>query len=510
MSNDIASDLLQRGLTAMDIGDNEVALDYLSQAVTEDPDLLEAWEALSKLESGPEKETALQNVLRLDPDNKEAQKALNKLNKRSGRGSRSGDNEEWVPGIKRRQLRRVLIALTIFTIVIFGGVFAIIGVVTNQRRTEDATATAQVMQLTSVQSTFVAEANATSTQKLIDDANATSTQLVLTTATPTATSTSVLPPTFTPTAEATEILVRQFELPPGDVPGTIYAWGGLNAVSRQYLDLRRYTLGGSGSFTQIVDTLSSSISVNQAGTIAVYERYLPAQDLTSVYRVDLTDPQAGSVDLSSVYAAASVFGAFQPKLSRDGSKLVFIGSSLTTSRDTVLVMDMTTEQITVVTRDQANYRYPAISADGSYVAAVREDDTGDIDMVLFDLSQEPTDTGYVTVDLTIDGAAIIEAYPSFSADSTLLAYSAAASSTPNNHEIFLIGLDNGQPTPGNIPLATSEFDEIRPIFSPDGGYIAYSANPSGSYNIYIRDLNGTDVYQLTEENANVFVGAWTN
>lgn len=515
MGDDYASDLLQRGLTAMDVGDNEAAVDYLRQAVEADPDSLEGWEALANVVDDPdEKEVALNQVLRLDPDHKQAQKELNKIEKKRKRAEanpiRGDGNEEWVPGIKRRELRIAIIGLGIFTVVVFGAAFALISSVNQREAQFQAEVAAQETRVAQVTETSVAAGIASQTAEYQAQLDATSTQLALTTATPTPTETPNLPPTFTPTAGATEMITRLFELPPAEVTGTIYGWGGPAIVSREYLELRTYPLASDGAYTQLNDDLVKNVSVNESATVATYQRYFTSQSLAAIYQVNLVDPEVLPTDLDFIYTSDSIFTAFDPQTTRDGNKMVFIGQDITEERTGVYMADLTTNEVVVISRDSAQYRQPTISDDGSYIAAVREDEAGRVDLILFDLTQPLTESGFVTVDLTIDGEAIIEAYPRFSPDAGLLAYSAAASSTPNNHEIFIIGLSNGQPAPGNIPVATAPYDEIWPVFSPDGNYLAYGARVTDTYDILIRDLSGNDVYQLTEDESSNFPGDWIN
>lgn len=514
MGEDYASDLLQRGLTAMDVGDNEAAIDYLRQAVAADPDSLEGWEALAGLLDDPvEKEDALNHVLRLDPDNATAKKAFKKIEKQRKRADanpiKGNADEEWVPGIKRRELRYALIGLAVFTVFVFGVAFVIISAVKQQEAEREAEVTAQAARIEGF--TQTAEYSIVSTGTAVAQAqeDATATQLSLTTATPTPTETPDLPPTFTPTAEATEVLLRQFELPPSDVTGSIYAWGGSPIVSRDFLNFRLYRLADDGAFTRVNEDLIQDVSVNPDATVATYLRFFTSQSESSLYQVNLADPEALPTDFALIYESG-IYTIVDPQATRDGNKIVFIGRDINEEHSGVYMVDLTTNEMVVISRDDAQYRQPTISSDGSYIAAVREDETGRVDLILFDMTQALTETGFVTVDLTIDGEAIEEAYPRFSADATLLAYSAAASVTPDNHEIFIIGLANGQPAPGNVPVATAPYDEIRPVFSPDGNYLAYSAKLTEGYNILIRDLSGTGVYQLSEDEYSVFAGDWIN
>ncbi|MCA9888488.1 MAG: PD40 domain-containing protein, partial [Anaerolineae bacterium] len=278
---------------------------------------------------------------------------------------------------------------------------------------------------------------------------------------------------------------------------------------RDFLNFRLYRLADDGAFTRVNEDLIQDVSVNPDATVATYLRFFTSQSESSLYQVNLADPEALPTDFALIYESG-IYTIVDPQATRDGNKIVFIGRDINEEHSGVYMVDLTTNEMVVISRDDAQYRQPTISSDGSYIAAVREDETGRVDLILFDMTQALTETGFVTVDLTIDGEAIEEAYPRFSADATLLAYSAAASVTPDNHEIFIIGLANGQPAPGNVPVATAPYDEIRPVFSPDGNYLAYSAKLTEGYNILIRDLSGTGVYQLSEDEYSVFAGDWIN
>jgi hypothetical protein len=74
------TDLVQRGKAAARVGRLDLAREYLSQAVQQAPDHIEAWLALAAVEDNPsEKEACLKTVLQLDPDNVDAKLGLEML-----------------------------------------------------------------------------------------------------------------------------------------------------------------------------------------------------------------------------------------------------------------------------------------------------------------------------------------------------------------------------------------------------------------------------------------------
>jgi Tol biopolymer transport system component len=90
----------------------------------------------------------------------------------------------------------------------------------------------------------------------------------------------------------------------------------------------------------------------------------------------------------------------------------------------------------------------------------------------------------------------------WSADGFLLSY--------NSRRLSLIPLNGGSAEPKPIPLESSEFHHVGGRFSPDRNWIAYSADDSGRYEIYVRpfdissatkapDAKGTPVTQVSKD-----------
>jgi len=73
---------------------------------------------------------------------------------------------------------------------------------------------------------------------------------------------------------------------------------------------------------------------------------------------------------------------------------------------------------------------------------------------------------------------------SWSPDGTTLAF--AESPPEMNYDILLLDLQ----TRGVRPFLSSRFDENQPEISPDGRWIAYSANESGRYEVYVQPFPG--------------------
>ena len=54
-----------------------------------------------------------------------------------------------------------------------------------------------------------------------------------------------------------------------------------------------------------------------------------------------------------------------------------------------------------------------------------------------------------------------------------------------------------------MPLLQTRFDGAFPILSPDGNYLAFSANDTGRYEIYVQRFEASDSRKLTGERRRV-------
>jgi Tol biopolymer transport system component len=85
-------------------------------------------------------------------------------------------------------------------------------------------------------------------------------------------------------------------------------------------------------------------------------------------------------------------------------------------------------------------------------------------------------------------------YPySWSSDGRFLLYSLATAQAKD--DIWILPMDGSKDGSKKeaMPFQTTEFDETRAQFSPDGRWIAYESDESGHYEVYVREfLLGSD------------------
>jgi len=138
----------------------------------------------------------------------------------------------------------------------------------------------------------------------------------------------------------------------------------------------------------------------------------------------------------------------------------------------VWVFDLQRNLRTRFTFDSTNDWYPAWSPDGSQIAfASSRNGTNDIWVKGVGGSGE--------AELLYEEPEFNLHPQSWSPDGTLLIYERV--SPDNNSDIWAVGPDGSQPT----GLVASSFDETYPTVSPDGRWMAYVSDESGSNEVYV-------------------------
>ena len=80
-------------------------------------------------------------------------------------------------------------------------------------------------------------------------------------------------------------------------------------------------------------------------------------------------------------------------------------------------------------------------------------------------------------------------YLDLSGDGRFLAFSMIDAKT-NSGDIWVLELDASNGKGAARPFLDTRWNEFGPAFSPDGGWIAYTSDETGSYEVYLRRFPG--------------------
>jgi hypothetical protein len=501
--------LLREGVEAVRAGDKTTARDRFEQVTELDENNERAWFYLAQVvDTDEDRRIALKNVLVINPNNEKAKQQMDRLESKLREAKA---DEEVVPGISRRVLLLVGgggAAIVLIILIIFISI-------SSSNASRDAAIRQQQTQVAQLATggaetaVFLATSSFETQQAIIG--------------TPTATPRSnALPPTFTPSPGPTETATPVLLPSPGpEIAGNIVAWGGIDALSNGALEPRLYRLNEGGNFTAIGNELGRDVRFAGNGDRIVYTRYFAPTFDFGLEAININGTQQ-----QVIRSTIPVIDAGQPDYCQTANKVVFV--AVPEERPTgenfqfdvepptqlfIIDLDVVAQiapgseappNATIrLTNDEARYSYPAFSPDCSRVAVVRDDFNSaqaGPDVVVLDINN-PSSMTPITTDLTT----FIESAPRWSRDGSQLVFAAAQATSPDNSDI-VVASATGSGAP-QVPVR-SQANDILPVFSPDGGYLAFSSNQQGPYNIFIYRLSDGQIFQLTNSTSDVFVGGW--
>ncbi len=514
MSEDKIKQLMREGIEAARANDKATARDRFEQVTDLDENNERAWYYMAQVvETDEEKRVCLNNVLVINPSNEKAQQLLDRLDRRR---QEQAVQEEILPGISRQHLRLIVGGGAAVVVVLI--LLLVLIASSNASRTaeEQRVATAAVQQSTDIASSATAVAMAANETRVAQGGTDTPTPR-----------TNELPPTFTPSPPPSETPTQEMApLPDPSVPGDLAIFGGQDILSNGALELYLLPANGLGERQRIGTELGREVRFADSGTRVVYTRYF---DTTLDFGMEAININGTQPQL--IRSTQGVIKARQPDHCRTANQVAFVAISQdvpTSNEDLdfdadppiqlyVLNLDQsavpteTNEQGTPLpdnatrrlTNDSATYSQPAFSPDCSRIAVVKDDlrsATPGTDIVIIEVNN-PSNVTRVTTDLTT----FTEFAPRWTADGSQLVFAAAQATDLDNHDIVLVNADgSGAP----LLLVKHEADDIYPVISPDGQYLAFSSNRQGAYNIFIQRLADGQLWQLTNETNDVFVGDW--
>jgi len=489
-------ELLKQGIEAARAGQKAEARKFFEQAVDLDDQNEKSWMWLaSVMDTDEEKRLCLSNVLLLNPLNERAQKAMAQLDAKS---MQSNAGKEIIPGVSRRQLMLfgggggvvIVLLLVVFLSIQGNRNAAVVAEQQNAQATVDAATAVVAAAFTEI-------------------ANATATQIAAITPTPSMTPTSPrpsLPPEFTATPSPTPTEAAAVLPPPNGVGGRLITWSGRDVGRTGFLPIVIYQIS-SGQGVPLPDTQGRNPDALPDGGRVVYTRYFPV-----TFDYGLEQINTNGTDATILSNGQPVIKAQQPRYCATTNWVVFV--ALPTGRQIdfnqqqppyqVFLFNLDTNQVLRLTNDEIGYSEPAFSPDCSKIAVVRNDAASlsiGADIVLID------PTSMVQTAVTNDLDAFTESSPRWSPDGTTLIYAAAPKNDPANHDIVTRPLSDSA-TP--LVVVRQAADDILPVFSPDGRFIAYSSNRNGFWDIYILETATGMTYQLTNTEDEDYPGAWVN
>lgn len=499
--NEIA-ELLRKGIEAAREGKRADARRYFEQVVDLDDKSEKGWFWLaSVVDTDEERRICLGNVLHINPNNEKAKRALDALQAKAKEKQALPGDEEVVPGLSRRRMTLVIGLGAVVVVVIL--LIALVVIVGNNSREAAARSTADALAL-------AATANAATLTAVVEQATATAvaeaaTQAALVTPVLPTRSVPTLPPTWTPTPEATATPTRETHPLPVDLSGRLMVWGGQDMLSVGYLPLGYYDFDIGGQYTQIGDALGRNISVSANGQRVVYAKYdvLLYSSLLEAINVNGTQRES----LADRWTGQNILQVDSPRYGGlNRQYIVFVAMPANRQTPQVYLLDLNaasgTNPVRQLTDDDAAYSDPALSPDGTKVVTVYSNPNSAapvVDIISIDVA-----TGG-KVPVTNDGVSYVESSPYFTKDGTQIIFAAEASNQPGNSDIYI---KNTNGTGTALPLYRSPANDIHPVLSPDGRFLAFASNATGSYNIYLYDQNTSQLSQLTDTADDHYPGDW--
>ncbi|MBZ0295736.1 MAG: hypothetical protein K8L99_24475, partial [Anaerolineae bacterium] len=408
--------------------------------------------------------------------------------------------EEVIPGVSRRQLLTIAGIGGGVIVLLLLIVAAIVVISNSNRNAEIAVQTREALSLTGTQTAFDSQQTATVAARIALEGTPTPTPLALAT----------LPPTFTPTpTEAPEIGEVALPTPPPSVGGTLAGWGGRDVLGNGALEIFILPLVGSYERSQVGTEYGMDVRFADSNQRVIYTRYFAPTFSFGVEAVNINGTQPLVFqDNQAAYQLS------EPDRCPINNQITFAGLP---QREVsvenieagdpprqIFVADRDTGERRVVTSDTATYSDPTFSPDCTKIAAVRDDQNSiniGPDVVIIDVASGSF------FPITTDFSSFAEKTPRWSPDGQQIVFAAAPVTEPANNDLVIVNADG---TGAPLLLARSPVDDILPVFSPDGQYLAFSSNRSGLYNIYIYEPASSELWQVTDSanEGDFFVGDW--
>ncbi|NPV67736.1 MAG: hypothetical protein HPY64_11370 [Anaerolineae bacterium] len=496
--------LLRDGMSAAREGDRARARALFEQVIARDPNHEKAWYWLAAvMETDQERIRALKKVLAINPHNERARQILKRLQTHVddlfGDDEGEDDRRDLIPGVSRRTL--ILIAGGLGVLVLAIIVLAAIIISNNALAAQQSQATLAAMQATRDQ--------------IARDNEATFAAATANPPTPTPIpGRPTLPPTWTPAASPTlasgpGATPLPTVIGSGLVGGRLLAVSGPDFVGEGFVPVVEIPLDGNPPRT-LYDDRGGSPDMSPLGDRLIYTRFSVGtreQGLEIAYLDGSRPPQLLSQLIGSAILQKQDYGSFSP----DGTRIAFTAREPGRTNNDIYILSL--NLLDAPPPPDGQPAQPALvrltNGTVNSVAPTWGDSTrlvyvhdarpagGTVDLKLIDLSGQSDF-------LTADGNLLIEGNPDISPNGQQVAYDAYSPANPDDIDIYIQSLIGGQP----LLIVDTLGRAVRPRWSPDGRFLAYSSDQDGDFEIFIVEVASYAVYQVTVNNVYDMVNEW--
>lgn len=496
--------LLNDAIAAAREGDKDRARLLLEEVVAADPQNEKAWYWLASVaETDEQRRLYLGNVIQINPNNERAQAILARLETRQEEKPKSGLDEELMPGVTKRLVIIGGASVAILAVLICAALA--IAISSNQQAAANQQATARALQGT--QDAVLAQAQTAEFQ---------ATQAVLlglVTATPAG---PTLPPTWTAQPSPTSALgITATPLPTALAnpmfSGRIAAASGDDLLGEGFVPIVEFGLDGSPGRT-LVDGRGRAPSFSPQGDLMIYTRYSSGTREQGLEIITLNGTVPPRL-LTQLLGGRVLVGQDEGSFSPDGNSVTFMAKEPGSTNHNIYVLslqalggvagnqqvpeEIAAQALTRITDGSINSISPTW-ADSTRLVYVADSSAtgGGADLRILGLNGTQTN-------ITSDAAGIFENHPDVSPDGTWVAFD-GYTTDPNDTDIYMVSMNGGV----SMLLVDTPAKEVRPRWSPDGRFLVYSSNRTGSWEIYIVEVATYASYQVTVNSIYDQANAW--
>ncbi|MBK7143552.1 MAG: protein kinase [bacterium] len=182
-------------------------------------------------------------------------------------------------------------------------------------------------------------------------------------------------------------------------------------------------------------------------------------------------------------------------LSNDGKRLVYAATDATLGTEDIWTLDLSRRVSMRATFSKEMDSWPIWSPDGASIVYTSQ--TGKWNLYRKKMSVDGDGEPFVSLDQSGVGGLSANSWSSRDGSLSVVRQQRAGEHT-----------DIGICFPGNPPrfewIATTPYWELNPIYSPDGRFLAYTSDESGSRQLYVRQLDGDgEKWQISTETASM-------